>query len=302
MNSNDEILDVLSTTIDISKEPFLLRISDVTKVLCRMLIKNLDIFMRLFYYQSKSIFARSNKLTFYSLDAGDIYQSFRMQYPSAKNKLSQTILLDSDFARLSLTFTEEIKHFVTLNTFTEGIENPTELMWEVLKYMMIPVRINPVTIPVEERERILRFWLSTIFTLPLLDSYNEKHFHYQKAVSAIRSLYPALKLQEEKESSIPTFNVQKLNELASIPSEVVDYYVSPITPGKNRLDLIFRTYMYIAFHAMIDIIRKPCPNLSECKSINPDYQGDCIEMLDECVNAQIKKLQEVIKVLTPSTN
>lgn len=302
MNAPDGILDVLSTTIDISKEPFLLRISDVTKVLCRILIKNLDIFMRLYYYQSKTMFSRANKLTFYSLDAGDIYQSFRMQFPSAKNKTAQTILMDSDFARLELTFTEEIKHFVTLNTFTEGIENPTELMWEVLKYMMIPVRINPVTIPTEERERILRFWLSTVFTLPLLDTYNEKHFHYQKAIAALRSLYPALKLQEEKDTQIPTFNIQKLNELASIPSEVVDYYVAPIAPGKNRLDLIFRTYMYVSMHAMIDIIRKPCPNLAECKAINSDYQGDCIEMLDECVNSQIKKLQDVIKVLKPATN
>lgn len=298
--NKDGILDVLSTTIDISREPFLIRISDVTKVLCRTLIKNLDIFMRLFFYQSRDIYGRSTKLTFYTSDAGDIYQSFRMKYPDCKNKISRVILMDSDFARVSLVFVEEVKKFTTLNTFTEGIENPTEVMWEVLKYMMIPVRINPGTIPANERERILRLWLSTVFTLPLLDAYNEKHANiYQKAVSALRNLYKAVKQGNDKED-IPTFNTKTMGDLASIPPEVVDYYVSPITPGKNKLDLTFRTYMYVAMHAMIEIIRKPCPNLKECKNINPDYKGDCIEMFDDCVNAQIKKIQEVIKVLTPS--
>lgn len=297
----EQIFDTLSTTINIEREPFILNVKDLTKVLCRLLIKNLDIFMRLYFYQLKDIFSSSNKLMFYTSDAGDIYQSFRMRFAETKNTSVRVILLDNDFNRLALSFSEEIKSFSNLAMFADQYENISEKMWEACKYLIIPVRINPTTIPVEERERILRLWLSTAFTLPLLDAYNDKYAQvYQKSISVLRNLYKALKINSKEAEDAPSFNIAKINELGSIPVNLMDLYVSPIKPGGGKLDKTFRTYMYIVLLSSIEIIRKPCPNLRECKSVNPNFQGDCLSLFDDYVNAQIKKIQEVTKILTPA--
>lgn len=297
----EELFDALSTSINIEREPFILNIKDLTKVLCRLLIKNIDIFLRIYFWQLKDIFSSSNKLTFYTSDAGDVYQSFRMRFSEAKNTSARVILLDNDFNRLGLSFSEEIKSFPNLSMFTDQYETNPEKMWEACKYLIIPVRINPTTIPVEERERILRLWLSTAFTLPLLDAYNDKYAQvYQKSVLALRNLYKVLKINSKEAEDAASFNMAKINELGSIPTNLMDLYVSPIKTGNGKLDKTFRTYMYIVLLSSIEIIRKPCPNLRECKNINPNFQGDCLSLFDDYVNAQIKKIQEVTKILTPT--
>lgn len=298
----DTIFDALATTINLEKEPFLLNIKDLTRVLCRLLIKNLDIFMRLYFYQLKDTYSRSNKLTFYTTDAGDVYQSFRMRFPSNKNTVSKILLMDNDFARLCLAFAKECESISNLKIWTDQYSDNIEKMWEACKYLIIPVRINPTTIPVEERERILRFWLSTIFTLPLVEQYNEKYAVYRDSISALRMLYRALKDTSKEGEDFPSFNTQKVNKLSSMPDEVMDICVAPVKAGTSAICKTFRTYMYIALLASIEIIRKPCPNLRECKAVNPTFQGDCLSLFDDYVNNQIQKIKDVTKLITPSDN
>lgn len=294
------VLDVLTTTIRVEEDPFLTNINDLIKVLSRLLFKNLDIFVSMLAYQSRELFSKSTKLTFYTADAGDIYQSFRMRYPDTRNGKSRCILTDQEFNRLAMSFSEQLKSFTKLNTFTEQYEDYGTKMWEACKYLIIPVRINPSTIPKEEKERILRLWLSSAFTLPLLDAYNEKYANsYQDSILAVRNLNHVFMIATKPEEE-PRLNVEKLNDISRLPTSVADVCVSPVSAGKNKIDKAFRTYMYMILLASIEIIRKPCPNLKECKNINPDYDGACINPFDEYVGMQIKKIQEVTKILTPS--
>lgn len=292
-------LDVISATIKVDEDPFLVNINDLVKTLSRLLFKNLDIFVSLLAYQSKELFTRSTKLTFYTNDAGDVYQSFRMRYPTAKNGTSRCILTDREFSRIALSFSEQLKSFNKLTTFTDQFQDYTDKMWEACKCLIIPVRINAATIPAEEKERILRLWLSTAFTLPLLDVYNEKYAMYQDSILAVRNLNHVFLLPTKPDED-PKLNISKLEDIGRLPVTVADVCVSPVSVGRNKIDKAFRTYMYMILLASIEIIRKPCPNLKECKNINPDYDGACINMFDDHVNAQIKKIQEVTKILAPS--
>ena len=81
----------------------------------------------------------------------------------------------------------------------------------------------------------------------------------------------------------------------------IDLFVSAIKTSNSRMDTIIRTYMYILILGSIEIIRKPCPNLSKCKDVNPNYQGDCMHLLDDYVNSQIKMIRDGTRVLTPSS-
>ena len=204
------VLDVLTTTIRVEEDPFLTNINDLIKVLSRLLFKNLDIFVSMLAYQSRELFSKSTKLTFYTADAGDIYQSFRMRYPDARNGKSRCILTDQEFNRLAMSFSEQLKSFTKLNTFTEQYEDYSTKMWEACKYLIIPVRINPSTIPKEEKERILRLWLSSAFTLPLLDAYNEKYANsYQDSILAVRNLNHVFMIatKPEEEQTVNAFAV-----------------------------------------------------------------------------------------------
>ena len=293
--SND-ILDMLSSTINIERDPYLNNLKDLMKILCRVFIKNLDIFVSLYYYQYKFIFSKANKMAFYNSDAGDIYQSFRMKFSETHNTTANTILKDVDFAKITMCFAEQIKNFSNLSTFADRYENNVEKMWEVCKCLIIPVRLNPMTIPPTERERILRLWLSIAFVLPFIDAYNEKFLGYSKSISALRGFKKAL--VEGTESEKPVFT-EKMQPIMELQNSFIDFFVSPGKVGESKMDMIIRTYMFMLLKASKDIIQKPCPNLKKCKAINADYQGDCLHMLDDYVTSQLRIIDDTVKILTP---
>lgn len=281
-------------TINVQREPFLT--NDVVKIFCKLYVKNIDIFVKLHIQQSKDMLSTFNSASMYNYDAGDVYQLLRMSHGSSSNKVSNNVLKDTEFSHLLLSFTQELESMKSLTTFTDQYETPIEKMWEVCRCFIIPVRIAASTIASEERERILRLWLSTVFTLPLLEGYNEKFYPYhQKAILAIRNFVKTATTPSDQ----AIYNDRMLHRISTIDDKFIDMFVSPIRPTDSDMDTIMRTSMYLVLMASIDVIRKPCPNLKACKGFNPDYDGACIHILDEHVNDQIKKIQKMAETLKP---
>lgn len=298
LEMNGNFQDLLSETINLEKDPYLNNLKDVLKLLCRVLIKNFGVFLTLHFYQFRDIFGKSSKLSIYDTDAGDIYQAFRMKFVDAKNNnVYSSILKDDDFSSILLTFSQQLNDFPNIRTFTDQYDSYVEKMWEVCKNLILPVRINPSSINPRERERILRLWLSTAFTLPLLEAYTEKYLG-PKSMKIIIGMYKTLKTSDDDRN--PSFSITKVNAIISLPTQYIDVYVAPVAPPNNKLAEIFRVYMYLVITASTQIINKPCPNLKQCKEINPNFKGDCIWCMDLYVKDQIQKIENAIRTLTPS--
>lgn len=295
-----EVLDSLCSNININKEPFFIYLKDLPKLICRLIIKNLSIFIKLYYYQYHYIYNKFDSTYFYSSNAGDIYQGFRILM---KNSIAneKVILNRKEFALIISKIADEIKYFPTINNIVEQYEEPFEKVWNVFRLLILPIRINAGTIPLDERKFILKIWMSTVFTIPLLDSYNGRYIVNKRSLSALRSLFPAFGVNLSKNfDENPKFDENKLNKIEETDDNIIDLYVSPIN-SDSVTNKIFRTYVFLSFLSSIEIIRKPCLNLKECKEINPDYDGSCINVFDDYVNSQIKKIQESISILVPSS-
>lgn len=295
-----EVLDSLCSNININKEPFFIYLKDLPKLICRLIIKNLSTFIKLYYYQYHYIYNKFDSTYFYSSNAGDIYQGFRILM---KNSIAneKVILNRKEFALIISKIADEIKYFPTINNIVEQYEEPFEKVWNVFRLLILPIRINAGTIPLDERKFILKIWMSTVFTIPLLDSYNGRYIVNKRSLSALRSLFPAFGVNLSKNfDENPKFDENKLNKIEETDDNIIDLYVSPIN-SDSVTNKIFRTYVFLSFLSSIEIIRKPCLNLKECKEINPDYDGSCINVFDDYVNSQIKKIQESISILVPSS-
>lgn len=273
---------------------------NVLKIMCRLLIKNISIFLNLFYQQHHFVYNKLNNLYFYNADAGDIYQGYRINMADKKVDVKY-ILSQADFNKLILQICKEAETFADIKSIIDAHESPFEKAWEVFRMLILPIRINHHTIPMEEREYTMKLWLSTIFTLPLLDSYNERYIVDQTSLIQLRNLYKVCKTPSKGYEENPLFNVERLHGIESMPNDVIDMYVSPIK-SSSKMDKTFRPYMFLAMIACVEIIRKPCFNLKECKQINPDYLGDCMHVFDDYVNSQIKKIQEIMTVLMPTSD
>lgn len=291
------VLETLSTTINIEREPFFMYSKNVLKIMCRLLIKNLSTFLNLYYQQHHFVFNKLNSLYFYNADAGDIYQGFRINMADKKMDVKY-ILSQADFNKLILQINREAETFSDIKSIIDAEDTPFDKAWEIFRLLILPIRINHHTIPLEEREFTMKVWMSTVFTLPLLDNFNERYVVDKNSLIQLRNLYKVCKIPAKAYEDTPAFDVEKLRKLESMPNDIIDMYVSPIK-SSSKMDKTFRPYMYLSMISCVEIIRKPCLNLKECKQINPDYLGDCMHIFDDYLNTQIKKIQEIMTILMP---
>lgn len=298
MESNE--IDEIYSSISLNREPFFAYLKNLPKVICRLIVKNISVFIRLFYNQYYYIYKILNKTNSYGSDAGDIFHGFETLLKN--NPANEKVILNNrDYIAIISQLLEEFKDFPNINSIAEQYEKPFDKVWNIFRLMIIPIRVNGSTIPIDDRKKILRIWLSTAFTLPLLDSYNERYIVNKRTLSALRSIFSAFGVNFSKNyEENPKFTEENFRKIESSSNAAIDLYVSPVN-SSSTTQKIFRTYTYLVFLASIEIMRKTCFNLDKCKEVNPAYDGCWIHVFDDCVNSQIKKIQESIAILAPSS-
>lgn len=284
--------DALSSTINLDQEPFLIYINDVFKILCRVLLKNFGIFAKLHYHQVTNLF-RNSKSLYMVTDAGDVYQYLRSKFTSPKNTTVEYVLKDDEFESICLSFIQQIRDYPKINGCVSKYPDDFDKIWEVCKFLILPVRVNSQSIPRNEKERILRLWMSVSFCIPMLEIYNNKYLPYGANVQALRTLPKIILTNDDKK-----LNFEVIKRLQASDNLIIETFVSP-TAADNKTNKIFKTYMFILVCVSIEIINKSCPNLTECKAINPNYDGQWIYVFDDYVGQQIKKIQNAANAFSP---
>lgn len=289
------IFNSISNRIDPDSDVFMVNMKDTVDTLCRMLVKNFDIFLNLFFYQHQMIFSKYTPNTF-DLDAGDVYNNF-ICLPDDPSG-TKVLLADKDFKQLTFMFVDCLtRASPRLNTFTESYTSDVEKMWQCCKYLIIPVRVNYETIPPSERENMLRKWLSTVFTLPFCDLYTNRYKDiYPEAILTLQRVYGLFKIGDK--ANEPIFNEQKIIQIKSLDEKLIKAFTGPIQSA-GMADRIFRIYMMIVLLGSGEIIKKWCPNILECKKINPGFKGVWLKPFDILVNPQLARISKITQDLTP---
>lgn len=291
------IFSNVSSNIDISNEALLTNLDKIITILNRVFVKNIKIFLKLFYYQSNQIFSKYNKTSFFDLDAGDVFNNFICLYPSAKNADVLVLIDDKDFRQVSFTFSEIAKTFSQIKILTEEYKDDyTTLMWECCKYLIVPIRVNYHTIPPIEKENVLRKWLSTAFTLPFFNIYTNRYsIIYPNSLKLLQQLYGILVSTTDNKLNY----TDAVDKLSKSDDKSIDNFIGPLVSENNLTAVAIRTFIVIMMTCSKDIIKKYCPNIKECKQINPSYSGSWINGFDTAVSAQNLKIEMIINNISP---
>ena len=289
------IFNSISNRIDPDGDVFMVNMKDTVDILCRMLVKNFDIFLNLFFYQQQMIFSKYTPNTF-DLDGGDVFNNFICLPPETSG--NKVLLSDADFNQLAFVFADCLpRASPRLNTFTEQYKTDAEKMWQCCKYLIIPIRVNHETIPPTDRENMLRKWLSTVFTLPFCDLYTNRYKDiYPEAILTLQRVYGIFKIADKVNE--PSFNIQKVTQIKSLDEKLIKAYTSPIQ-SSGMADRIFRIFMMIVLLGSGEIIKKWCPNILECRKINPAFRGTWLRPFDILVNPQLTRISKITQDLTP---
>lgn len=297
MNAN--IFSNISSSINTQNEALLINLDKTINILCRVFVKNLKLFLRMYYAQSTQILNRYSKATFFDLDAGDMFNNYICLYPSAKNPENNVLITDKDFRQITFSFYEILKtpKFSQLRVLTdEHKDDYVMTMWECCKYLIIPIRLNYQTIPPIEKENVLRKWISTVFTLPFFNIYTDRYSEiYPHSVELLQKLYSIFVLNKDGNFSF----TEASDRIEKLDDKVIDSFIGPLSSESNLTDTAIRMFVVVMLYSSIDIVKKYCPNIHECKQINPGYSGSWINSFDNIVSEQIRKISSVINNIAP---
>lgn len=278
------LIDQFESKVDPSEEPFLRELPSIISIVVRSFLQHLDIFVNLYRRQEKTLFQGV-------LDGSKLFNSIYSMMQLSKSSSSATIN-DEEFNTLISSLVSRIGQASTINRYITSLNPQTDIdkVFEVVKWLIVPIRLNTRTIPSNERELILKSWFSIVFTLPLNPEYitgysNAYPIHSESANTLFRTV---LSDSSQARSAI--------SQIQSLGDEIINAALSSGRITNNTYRVIRGvTVMFII--TSVDIIQKFCPNLSSCIAVCSEFDGRWIEPLDMVVNDQLQTISRYIQRL-----
>lgn len=276
-------IEELESKINPDEDPFLRNIDQVISTVTKTFIFKLPIFIQLFIRQSKQLFSRFNAVQ--GIDGSNIFNSLNQISQKQTNLLISDEDLNGIYAHLL-----SVAKPTLLRAIPSSISTDEDRVFEIVKWLFIPMRINTKTIPIDEKHNLLKAWFSTVFTLPLNSDYLN---YYSK-------LYPnivksAIAFQRGVINKDFEPNMQVIEKLVSLSGDTIDAALSTIRKSNNSTFVLIRAYVVIFLITSNDVLRKLCPNINSCKAICPSYDGAWLAPLDTLVSAQLSTLSKSIE-------
>ena len=276
-------VDELETKVSPDEDPFLRNIDQVLSTVAKTFIYKLPLFVQLFIRQSKQLFSRFTVVQ--GIDGSNVFNALNQ----VAQKQTNLLLIDEDLNGIYAHLLTVAKPSL-LRAIPSSVAAEEDRVFEIVKWLFIPMRINTKTIPVEEKHSLLKAWFSTVFTLPLYADYLN---YYSK-------LYPnvvksAIAFQRGIINKDYEPNVAVIDKLVSLNGDTIDAALSTIRKSNNNTFVLIRAYVVMMLITSNDVLRKLCPNINSCKAICPSYDGAWLAPLDTLVSAQLSSLSKLIE-------
>ena len=285
--------------INLENDFIFINSKDILKIFCRILVKHLDIFLRIYTVQNTLFYSKYQNDTDFDLDAGDILNKFFCMSSLVSNPNSTYLINDEEFNRICITFIEQIKHFPTLARFTIKIDsNPINNIFDCCKHFIIPARLLSKSIPISEKENVLRKWFSVVFIIPMLKLYNSRYSEvYLERIQSLQTFYDKFVTRNEGNINL---NYDTIKRIQNLKENMIDTFVSEIDNNRSTTAMTFKTYILLMLLASCEIIPKYCGSSIKFirENINNSFTGTWIDPMDNLYIEQIQKIGELIKILS----
>ena len=221
--------------------------------------------------------------------SGTLYNGIYATHPYSTNTLSTDEIQDKEFNAFCMIFKNTMDDDQRLGIYSKQIQDPRLCTFEFLHYLYIPVRVDVSTLSDDIKINSLRKYITVIMFLPYLTQYTDR---YLRAINNVEFM-------QKVHSNIITINGSISNIAQQMMNMRYDFIVKSLQPTytiSNTMMVYLRVYTNIIILVSIEILKKWCPNISECMRINPDFDGQWINPFDIIVNEQISFIQDLVKM------
>lgn len=264
------------------KDPRYIYIEETFKSLIVSIMKHLDISKRLVKQQNLDGYMDD-------MNAGNIYNGYMIKNIQTSKSYLDEITNDELFS-VSAVFKQSIEKSSHLKIFALNNSNPIDCMFSICKYLFIPIRLNTDTFPEQIKINSLKKWITLCLTLPFNEIYTSR---YDNSINNIPFLHEAVSKMFDSDIII-----KKIIEISP------DFIIKTIARNKtqNTSQHFIRLVGHIIVVMSIEILKCYCPNIYECKRINPNYNGKFINPFDGMVNNQTAAINDLIENLSTISN
>lgn len=268
--------DIFDYNIQYTNDIVFTEMRTIGYYIIHMLTHNFKIFKGL-YDRNSNIDFRSNSPVF--TNAGLFYNAIQ---------LSKAISLytEQEFNDLCLSFKNSLAMNRSFNALSNRFPDPVKCFIYFTKYFYIPVRMDISSIPEYKQKDFAKYWISTISLLLYIRTYSIK---YETIIPTLDTYYNCLESIASRPELVQRFETITLAQIQS--------YLTHKFDPKHTAAIFYATMMKLIYNICIEIIHKFCPNYSDTKLINPNYDGAWLSPLDSDVFAQIKQIRSCIDAI-----
>ena len=221
--------------------------------------------------------------------AGTLYNGIYATHPYSTNTTYTDEIQDKEFNAFCVIFKNIMDEDSRFGIYAKQIQDPRLCAFEFLHYLYIPVRVDVSTLSDDIKINSLRKYITVVMFLPYLTPYTDR---YLSAINNIEFMQKVHTNIITVNGSITTIAQQMMN----MTHEFIIKSLQTSYTTSNSMMVYLRVYTNIIVLASIEILKKWCPNISECMRINPDFDGQWINPFDIIVNEQIAFIQDLIKI------
>ena len=257
---------------------------------------NLDISLRTLIFSLIKMINTSISLVntqTYEIDdnttAGTLYNGIYATHPYSTNTISTDEIQDKEFNTFCVIFKNTMDENPRLGIYSKQIQDPVLCTFEFLHYLYIPVRVDTSTLSNDIKINSLRKYITVIMFLPYLSSYTDRYLSAINNIEFMQRVHTNILSAKHGVSNIATEMMKMKNEFI-VKSLQTSYTTT------NTMMVYLRVYTNIIILTSIEILKKWCPNITECMRINPDFDGQWINPFDIIVNEQISTIQDLVKI------
>ena len=278
MTKDNNMFNFDELQLEYDKDPRYIYMEESFKCLLIAIFKHLNITERLLKNQALDGYLDQ-------INAGTIFNGYMIKNFKIDREYPDEITKD-ELLSISTVFKQHLEHFSHLKIYAKTQANPIDCMFNVCKYFFIPVRLNVDTFPEIIKLHSLKKWLTLCLTLPFNEIYTAQ---YDNSINNIVFLHEA---------------VQKMRNNENILRRLIEFSPEFInkTIAKNKTTNTAQHFVRLIGHFIIvisiEVLKVYCPNIFECKRINPNYSGKFINPFDGMVNNQTANINDIIENLS----
>lgn len=214
----------------------------------------------------------------------DIWNKFVLVDHSVSD--SKIELTDQEFDMIIGTLynrlTDQNSH-VDIQNFVKRMEKNDKLyvVFYMYSVFFIPCRVEISSIPAECYIDSLRRWVNVAFVTPLMPKF---FLQYDSSIKAVASMETYINKLKDEPDIIRKFTSQNVEYVSTIISNALE-------PKGGTI--MIKTLTLLTLIASTKILYHWCPNIKHVQAINPNYDGKWINPLDQLINKQVVKIDDM---------